>query len=307
MLKLTDHSTMKNARSLLLRIPQEIKDYIYLLVCGGNLLHIEIASGLLDPGIKFRHSKCLSTKTEQDAQRSFDASTSPWFDEGSVNRHDECAPKFSGDVSGRISRRCTLDLRFLRTCRQIYDEAKSFCYTANTFSFDKWSVFGQFVNTEKWASYIRSVRLYARRGTNGHGPPNHEMLQSASKKLTGLQTFIFDWEQVCLSGSRMYDQRAEAATQLTKQLLCFAGAALKSVVVVISDEEFDPSSPGITQSSQDDALSQQLNRWTMKQKQEYSRFLRHAMIQHRGKDDHVTGETGDSRVLEVCLDKVVIR
>ena len=298
---------MKNAQSLLLRIPQEIKDHIYLLVCGGNLLHIETASGLLTPSINFCHSKCLSTRTEEDAQMSFDASTSPWFDEVNVNRHDKCAPRFFGDVSGLISQGPTLDLRFLRTCRQIHDEAKSFCYTANTFSFDDWSIFGHFVNTVNWTSHLRSVRLLDRSGTNGREPPYREMLQEVSKKLTGLQTFVFDWKQFSFSGSRKYDQRAEEATQLTKRLLCFAGAALKSVVVIISDDCFDSSSPGITQSSQDDVRSQQLNRWTMEQKQEYSRFLRHAMIQHRGKDDDVTGETGDSRALEVCLGELAIR
>ena len=294
MLKLTHHSTVKNAQSLLLRIPQEIKDHIYVLVCGGNLLHIELASGLLPLSVKFCHSKCLSTKTEKDAQKSFDASTSPWFDEVSANRHDGCAPNFSVDVSGPISPGRTLDLRFLRTCRQIYDEAKSFCYTANTFSFNNWSIFGLFVNTVNWTSLIRSVRLYHLSGANRHGSSNFEILQDASEKLTGLRTLMLDWEQLSISSSRKYDQRAEEVTQLTKQLLCFAEATLKSVVVVISDTGYrDINSTEITQFSEDDARPQQLNRWTMKQKQEYSRFLRHAMIQHRGKDDDVTGETGD--------------
>ena len=307
MLKLTGHSTMRNAQSLLLRIPQEIKDHIYVLVCGGDLLHIKFAPGLLNLDGKFCHSKCLSTRTEEEAQKSFDASTWPWFDEASANRHDGCTPNFLGDVSGPIPQRRILDLRFLRTCRQIYDEAKSFCYTANTFSFDHWNVFGHFVNTVNWTSHIRSVRLYDRRETNGHGPPNCEMLHDVSKKLTGLQKFIFDWKQTSFSDSRKYDQRAEKVTQLAKQLFCFAGPSLKSVIVIISDTGCDSRSRENTPCSQDDPRSQQLTRWTMKQKQEYSRFLRHAMIQHRGKDNAITEETGDSRVHEVCLDELVIR
>ncbi|KAM0799970.1 hypothetical protein BDR22DRAFT_973360 [Usnea florida] len=214
----TETITLKNAQAPLLRIPQEIKDHIYVLVCGGNLLHIRIASGN-NPDIKFGHSKCLSTKTEEEAQKSFDASTSPWFDEVSVNRHDQCAPGFLGIVSGPISQSPAMDLRFLRTCRQIYDEAKSFCYTANTFSFDSWVVFGHFVNMVNWASNLRSIRLLNRSGTNGHEPPNWKMLQDVSKKLTGLQTFMFDWEQLPCYGSRKYNQQAEEATQLTNQLL----------------------------------------------------------------------------------------
>ena len=297
---------MKNAQSLLLRIPQEIKDRIYVLVCGGNLLHIRYTSGS-NPDTKFSHSKCLSTKTEQDAQRSFDASTSPWLDEVSVNRHNECGPDFLGEMPGPISRRRTLDLRFLRTCRQIYDEAKSFCYTENTFSFDYWLLFGHFVTTVKWTSYIRSVHLCYHSGTNAHVPFSRELLQLVSEKLTGLRMFAFDWEQFLVCHSRKYDQRAEEASQLTKQLVCFAGPALKSVVVVISDGGFDSTSPVITQSSQDDARSQQLNRWTMKQKQEYSQFLRRALIQHRGKDGDVKEETGELRVPKFCIFKLVIR
>ena len=279
-----------------------------MLVCGGDLLHIRIASGN-NPDIKFDHNKCLSTKKEEEAQKSFDASTSPWFDEVSVDRHDECAPNFLGDIPGPISRMSALDLRFLRTCRQIYDEAKSFCYTANIFSFESRIVFGHFVNMVNWASSLRSIRLLNRSGTNGREHPNWRTLQNVSKKLTGLQTFIFDWEQSPSYDSRKYNQRAEEATQLTKQLLCFAGVALKSVVVVISDAEFDYiTSPDATQFSQDDDESQQLNRWTMKQKQEYSQFLRHAMILHRGKDSSdVKTETGKLRVPEVCWDALVVR
>ena len=281
-----------------------------MLVCGGNLLHITIAPGL-NQNINFRHSKCLSTKTEEEAQKSFDASTSPWFDEVSVNRHCQCAPSFLGVVSGPISQSPTLDLRFLRTCRQIYDEAKSFCYTANTFSFDDWIVLGHFVDTVNWTSNLRSIRLLNRSGTNGREPPNWKipnwkMLQDASKKLTGLQTFMFDWKQLSFYGSRKYNQRAEEATQLTKQLLCFAGLALKSVVVVISDAGFGDITE-ITDFLQDDDESEQLNRWTMKQKQEYSQFLRHAMMQHRGKDNDVESETGKLRVPEVCWDESVIQ
>ena len=255
-----------------------------MLVCGGNLLHVKLASGLLDPKIKFRYDKCLSTKTEEDAQKSFDASTSPWFDEVSVNRHDQCAPMFLDAVSMPILRKRALDLRFLRTCRQIYDEAKNFRYTANTFSFDNWDVLGMFVKTVNWTPYIRSVRLYVCSGTNGPAFPNREMLQNVSKKLTGLRMLTFDWDQMSSLDSRKYDQRTEEGSQLSEQLLCFfAGQALKSVEVIVSDTHFCQfNTPETTQRSQDDALSQRLNRWTMEQKQEYSRFLRRDLMQHRG-------------------------
>ena len=255
-----------------------------MLVCGGNLLHIKLASTLPEPNIKFRYDKCLSTKPEEDAQKSFDASTSPWFDEVSVNRHDQCVPQFLHGVSVPLFGKRNLDLRFLRTCRQIHDEAKNFCYTANTFSFDGWDVLAMFVKTVDWTPYIRSVRLYVCSGTSGPTFHNREMLQHVSKKLTGLRMLTFDWDQFSLPDSREYDQRTEEGSQLSEQLLCFfGGAGLKSVEVIVSDTRFcNFNTPESVQRSRDDALSQERNRWTLKQKQEYSQFLRRDLMQHRG-------------------------
>lgn len=71
---LTDGSAASNCRSLLLKMPQEIKDQIYVLVCGGNLLHFNF---IWSERIEFCHFKCESRTTEEDAQASFDNSTSP--------------------------------------------------------------------------------------------------------------------------------------------------------------------------------------------------------------------------------------
>ena len=74
-----------NAQSLLLRLLQEIKDHIYVLVCGGDLLHSKFASSMSNAQV--RHVKCLSKATEEDAQASYHASKSLWFDDTYVNRH----------------------------------------------------------------------------------------------------------------------------------------------------------------------------------------------------------------------------
>ena len=280
---LTDESTASNCRSLLLKMPQEIKDQIYVLVCGGNLLHINFSWNVRIQR-DFSHFKCESKTTEEDAQASFDNSTSPWFDEKCAHRHGSCG-------LGRL----TLDLRFLRTCRQIYNEAKSFCYSTNIFSFGDWTIFADFVKKVRWVSDIRKIRLCIRSGTSGNGPAPCESLQSFCSKLTGLQWFHTDWEQFCFPDSRRYDRGAAEASYLTKRLVCFAGTALKTAEVIINDARFcNRHAPETAQISRDDARSQERNRWTMTQKQEYAHFLRNALLRHRGKGIGTDGDTGSS-------------
>lgn len=256
---------------------------------------------------QFRHVKCLSKATEEDAQASLDTSKSPWFDRMNANRHEDChSPKPFCDVSGRISRRLTLDLRFLRTCRQIYDEAKNFCYTANIFSFDDWNVLRKFLETVSWLSYIRRIRLRIRRGTNGDVPSNRETMRDISSKLTGLRWIHIDLEQLHIFRSPRYDPGAEEASHLSEQLLCVAGTALKVTAVVISDARFcDFIARKPTQSPRDDVRSQRLNGWILMQQQKYSHFLRNALLQHRDKRIDIEGDTGSSRPLRIRWDGMV--
>ncbi len=224
-----------------------------MLVCGGNLLHFTWGYN------KFRHVKCVSRTTEEEAQASFEASESPWFDEVNVSRHKDC-----------YSSALALDLRFLRVCHQIYDEASSFCYTDNTFSFEDWTIFAIFVRTMTRVSYVRSIRSCSE--FIGDRPFICKRLQNIFNKLTGLQRIHIDWEQ--LPGHlRKYDQRVVEAIHPTQQLICFGGIELKTATVIISDAQFYKKGNE----------SHSLHRWTMTQKQEYSRFLRNALLQHRAK------------------------
>ena len=89
------------------------------------------------------------------------------------------------------------------------------------------------VKAVRWVSYARSIRRNIRRGTNGDGPLPRETLQDTSGQLTGLQMILIDLVQLQISSSRMYDQRAEEACHLTKQLLCIAGTAWKAAAAVV--------------------------------------------------------------------------
>lgn len=158
-----------------------------MLVCGGNLLHFDFGSSV--PYVQFRHIKCPSKATEEDAQASFDASESPWFDEVNIKRHEDC-------VFRHLSPKLTLDLRFLRTCRQIHEEARSFCYTTNTFFCNDWDVFNEFLKKMSWTSYVRSVYLCFRSGTGDEGAVPHYVMQRVSSKLTGLRSIHYNLDQL---------------------------------------------------------------------------------------------------------------
>ena len=248
--------------------------------------------------MKLCHVKCRSKITEDDAQVSFDASESPWFDEVCAKRHVGCCfRELVCEELGFNWRRSTLDLRFLRTCRQIYDVAKNLCYSTNIISFDSLDTFVMFGTIVSWVSHIRSLRLCIASGSSTSGPLVPETLEQILGKLTGVKWIHIDLEQV-IGGARPYDKRLEEDSPLTKQLLRFGGRALKVATVVISDARlYGSNALEWTQIPRDDALSQRRRRWTMREKQEYAHFLQNALLGHRGKgNEGGIGDSTESRV-----------
>lgn len=300
---LMNDSTANNCQSLLLKLPQEIKDRIYEFVCGGELLHFRFASkSKAHSQDKLCHHKCLSKTTEEDAQANFDASESPWLHHICSKRHRDCLltpTEYLCEASGGTAaqrRLVGLDLRFLRTCHQIYDEAKDVCYKTNIFSFDDLVCLLSCVNNWSWVSHIRSVRIYIGYWGYSAGLVVDRAMDHISSKLTGLRRIFFDLEESQCFDLRTYDRRTEEASHLTKQLLSFARPALKAAGVVITDADFyDYQNVLRMPTLHDDLFVFAENiRWTMTQKQEYTRFLRNALLQHRGKGTGIEGGTGNS-------------
>lgn len=77
---LTDESPANDCQSLLLKLPQEIKDKIYELVCGGELLHFHSALRLeAHSQDKLCHYECVSRTTEEAFQASFNIFKLRWL------------------------------------------------------------------------------------------------------------------------------------------------------------------------------------------------------------------------------------
>lgn len=149
---------LHNTSSLLLKLPQEIKDQIYFYVCGGQLLHIHVkcepTPQRLIPQL-FHHLCQFETPNAHGQELSKSAAVYG-------ASHGACCPYRNGmsdclphhhNSSGR------LNLSFLRTCTQLCKEARGIPYTLNFFSFDCHSGLEEFLRRLPEGADVRNVRL----------------------------------------------------------------------------------------------------------------------------------------------------
>ncbi|CAD6579068.1 MAG: hypothetical protein ASARMPRED_008944 [Alectoria sarmentosa] len=144
-----------NSSQSLLKLPPEIKDQIYELVCGGQFLHVNHC--WTENELRFTYDICHAQLSEQAAEELFHAeTTAKWFVSAVEPRHSECYN--SKEHLGNLS------TDFLRTCRQVYTEARHIPYATNTFSFIKTRTLEYFTNYLKNSGHghhleIRRVHL----------------------------------------------------------------------------------------------------------------------------------------------------
>ncbi len=227
--------------------------------------------------------------TEQAAQASFDSLQPPWIVDVSAYHHEDC---YSHNNP-------TLDLRFLHTCRQIREEAKLVYYSSNTFYLsdapyqDDFDAIEKFMNTADWASNVRSIGLHLNLSTYKRAHTD-QVLRGITGKLTGLRYLHLVMEMKCPGG---YNKEAEEKSKLTEHILCLGGPFLRAATVVISDAYDLSIFDGLLRALQEDEEPLRHIRWTMAQKQEYSLFLRNALLQHQdnevdcrrnGAEEHLT-------------------
>ena len=139
-----------------MRLPLEVRDRIYWMLLGGRLLHID--DGPREDGFHLGHCICQQLSKEELTQQFsfyFRYVLKYTHESERPNRHFRCCPRNKGPGTQ------WLDLRVLRTCRQIYCEAVSTLWTTNTFSFNVRSTFLEFLHgkTVEQRRKIRHVRF----------------------------------------------------------------------------------------------------------------------------------------------------
>lgn len=136
-------SSPANSLTPFLKLPQEVKNHIYELVLGGNMLHIQRHGKYRTRGgfQPFTHQICYSQNSEEDAQHHFDVEDgSTLCVEGIELRHSLC-PSIHKDRTSKMN------ISLLHTCRQVYNEARFVPYSTNTFSFNTPRILRAFIHS----------------------------------------------------------------------------------------------------------------------------------------------------------------
>ncbi|CAD6566348.1 MAG: hypothetical protein ASARMPREDX12_008195 [Alectoria sarmentosa] len=158
----TKNLTLTNVSSPLLKLPPEVRNRIYYFVNGGNFIHVE---GIPERNSFFRIVLCRATMSEEDAHRAFETASAS--DESlcdAANRHS-CCFEGLGTTSEFDTSECPpgatkVSVSLLRTCRQIYQEAKYILYSTNIFSFRQPTIVSWFCSRLKkdLSGHERAIR-----------------------------------------------------------------------------------------------------------------------------------------------------
>ena len=273
-----DIKARENAESPLLRLPVELKTRIYEYVCGGQTVHIDWRHR------RFHHHLCKTCLSEEEAQKEFDASEEVWYARETADRHLRCCTDHYDCT------RCTdslshlgcakLDIRLLLCCRQLYLESNIVPYYANTFSFGSVDSLTNFcrLTPKKYRIAIRSlhVRLLFRSG--GYYKPQdwHKAFKSVTTSLKALQRLHITIE---LFPYQYGEYPFIAEESILGDILQVGKLDLKCATVVLSDSHYAHSWLGRVNKERE-----KVERWTLAQKQEWSRYLRHALLHYEDRE-----------------------
>lgn len=199
-----------------------------------------------------------------------------WRNIGADMRHDQCC---SREIHGRPAHPVVvskmprhmsgLDLSFLGTCRQIYEEAQTIPYIYNTFSFKSLTILDLFMQSTPLSHYIRSLRLDMYWALQvGVSEPAHFLPKIAMglKELRELHLTIRQFQDTKDPDPEPKPNHTE--DELMEILSCLTPLPLQTVTVVYLDVCLSPG------------VSQRLDRgrWTMFPKQEWSKCARKMLL-----------------------------
>lgn len=267
-----DIKTRENTKSLLLQLPLEIKTRIYELVCGGQTIHV-VHDG--------RHVGYYFIPASRFSQRKRLNGYSGYQE----HHEDENRP------------RTRLETSILRCCKQLFMEAEFVPYTANAFSFASAASLKQFCSKlpERYHTKIHSLCLLM-------SVSNVEDFQLISweRAFRAVTSFLKGLRRLHV-GLEVYPGSRGGVHRRSRVLdgiLKLGKLDLRSATVVLWDDDF-----------WDNRLSMrwvQSERWTLTQKQEWSHYLRTALLHYGDRDSELARikreALEEGRLCRLCAD-----
>ena len=243
------------SQSPLLGLPAELRNQIYELVLGGELLHVD------QDIYGFNITICQSQSAEMNAYKRFlnpsiderakihgKYSLEDYFTVGDEYHVDPCSSRHNPKGCYNF-KTPSLHLSLLRVCKQIYDETRLVPYSANTFGFESSDVFNLYISTLTPSKRSALGRLHFTRTIPATGMSE---FKSPDPPLTGLRYLHLSLENwpsshpECSKASLIEPNNTDT---WIRDFLLLDRRLLKKVTVIVSDylytvktfrEEFPP-------------------------------------------------------------------
>ena len=233
-----------------------------------------------DDTFELSHAICIEPLSEEEVQKDFelaDPATVGWNLAGIEHRHEIChqsPPKHQQRSKRKKAPKPNqLSLAHLRCCRQMYLEARSVHYTNNTFAIYCNDILERFAkarfqNQQHLAirSLYLDVSIIHRFNIDSWSVSISKAILRRFKSLRYLHLTLVQLYCICTvegcgyEGSKMTERQAKMFTKLGK-------LPLKNATMIVNDSDFGLWGGDRTE-----------QRWTMKEKQEFSKKIREALL-----------------------------
>ena len=235
-----------------------------------------------DHSVNLSHVLCVEPTSEKQIQEDFDSANpdTAWNIAGLDHRHQDCQkPQPAQKETKRSPPPNQLSLAILRSCRQVYFEANMVPYTNNTFAIGCNDILERFARARsqnKQNLLVRSLYLYF---SIAHGTDvaawSHSVHNAVLKRLTSVRCLNLTLGQFyCPCSMDMCGYEGTEMTERQRNMLKkFSKLPLREATLVIDDEIF------LSHRGWDHyAELEQEYRWTLKQKQDFSKEIREALL-----------------------------
>lgn len=233
---------------------------------------------------KLSHATCIERVREEQIQKDFDSADPDivsWNIAAVEDRHIVCHQR--PPMQGKGPKPNQLSLTLLRSCRQIYLEANLVHYTNNTFAFNCNDILERYVRARfknKQNLAIRSLYLDV---SVSHSSSVSAWSDSINKailqRLKSVRCLYLNITQVyctCSVETCGYEG-SEMTERQGKMFKKFSKLPLTEATLVIDDRTFLEQVKAHGSWGLYDQMEQQY-RWTMKQKQDFSKEIRNTLL-----------------------------